>query len=348
MKGKTAFNAMEGIDPRYILEAAPDVVAPVVVGRRTKFLRLAAVAAALAVVVAVGAVVAPMLMKEDTPPLTEPPLRLNGMIEVSADVLADGSNDEVMNVRNQQSFLENPPVHESFTVNGQAYPLTYEYSVYYTVDDIMGHLYRVVGIEGFGENDEQFPYVMYTDDGELLRTGYFYLGQIDMAQATDDSALARLLEEALAVYGVSFDGYETVDVQKVIHTAVIWSNQIGELKDPRFTRAVIDPEGRITVLMDLPRVELTITEDDIPTDAAIVAMAEEMANKSAHAEHGPVDALYVEEKRLLYRNGQFWIDAYVFVNKTTVDALTGKSYYAGTVIRYFVPVEEQLFGSNEK
>ena len=54
MKGKTAFNAMEGIDPRYILEAAPDARAAVVVGRRTKFLRLAAVAAALAVVVAVG------------------------------------------------------------------------------------------------------------------------------------------------------------------------------------------------------------------------------------------------------------------------------------------------------
>ena len=68
MKGKTAFNAMEGIDPRYILEAAPDAAAPIVVGRRTKFLRLAAVAAALAVVVAVGAVVAPMLMKEPATP----------------------------------------------------------------------------------------------------------------------------------------------------------------------------------------------------------------------------------------------------------------------------------------
>ena len=56
MKGKTAFNAMEGIDPRYILEAAPDAAVPVAVGRSTKFLRLAAVAAALAVVVAVGVV----------------------------------------------------------------------------------------------------------------------------------------------------------------------------------------------------------------------------------------------------------------------------------------------------
>ena len=338
MKGKNAFEAMEGIDHKYILEAAPD--APVaVVGKRTRILRMSAVAAALAVVVAVGAVMVPMLMREDTPPLPNASLCPNGMVEVSADVLADGSIDEVMNVRNQQSFLENPPVHENFMVNGQAYPLTYEYSVYYTVDDIMGHLYRVEGIEGFGETDEQFPYVMYTDDGEVLRTGYFYLGQIDMTRATDDDALAHLLEEALDVYGVSFEGYETIEIQSVIHTAVIWSNRIGELKDPRFTRAVVDPEGRITVLMDLPRVELTITEDDIPTDATIVAMAEEMANRSAHAEHGPVDALYLEEKRLLYRNGQFWIDAYVFVNKTTVDHLTGKSYYAGTVIRYFVPVE---------
>ena len=337
MKNTQLFDALAELDERLAERAAADPTAVPVRRRGNLWAWMSGVAAVAAAAVALIAV--PMLMREDTPPLTESPLCPNGMIEVSADVLADGSIDGVMNVKNRQSFLEDPPVHESFTVNGQAYPLTYEYSVYDTVDDIMGHLYRVVGIEGFGENDEQFPYVMYTDDGELLRTGYFYLGRIDMTRATDDDALARLLEEALDIYGVSFEGYETIEIQSVIHTAVIWSNRIGELKDPRFTRAVIDPEGRITVLMDLPRVELTVTEDDIPADGTIVAMAEEMANQSAHAEHGPVDALYVEEKRLLYRDGQFWIDAYVFVNKTTVDALTGKSYYAGTVIRYFIPIE---------
>ena len=336
MKGTTAFEAMEGLDPRYILEAAPD--APIRTGNKARLIRIAAVAAALALVVAAGIVVLPMFLREEKP-LTEPTINTNGMIEVSADVLAGGSISEVMRSKNQQLFLEDYPTHESFVVNGQSYPLTYEYSVYYTVDDIMGHLYRVEGIEGFGENDEQFPYVMYTDDGQLLRTGYFYLGQIDMTKATDNDALVRLLEEALAVYGVSFEGYETVDVQTIIHTAVIWSNSIGDMKDPRFTRAVIAPDGKITVLMDLPRVELNITEDDIPTDAAIVAMAEEMANQSAHAEHGPVDALHVEEKRLVYRQGQFWIDAYVFVNKTVVDQVSGKSYYTGTVIRYFIPIE---------
>lgn len=338
MNNNQLFDALSYVNETLVDRATPVAkTAPAI--RKGRLLRWGGAVAAVLAAVTVAAVAVPMMMRGGEPPLTEPPVNTNGMIEVSAEVLADGSADEVMSVKNQQLFLEKPPVHESFTVGGQNYPLTYEYSVYYTVDDILGHLYRVEGIEGFGENDEQFPYVMYTDDGELLRTGYFYLGQIDMTRATDEKALARLLEEALAAYGVSFAGYETIDVHTVIHTAVIWSNRIGELKDPRFTRTVIDPEGRITVLMDLPRVELTITEEDIPSDAAIVAMAEEMANRSAHAEHGPVDARYVEEKRLLFREGQFWIDAYVFVHKTVVDQLNGKSYYTGTVIRYFIPVE---------
>ena len=45
MKGKTAFNAMEGIDPRYILEAAPD--APMRTGSKTRYIRILAVANAM-------------------------------------------------------------------------------------------------------------------------------------------------------------------------------------------------------------------------------------------------------------------------------------------------------------
>lgn len=50
MKGKNAFDAIEGIDTRYILEAAPD--APAYRGSKLRYIRIGAVAASLAVVTA--------------------------------------------------------------------------------------------------------------------------------------------------------------------------------------------------------------------------------------------------------------------------------------------------------
>ena len=50
MKGKNAFDAIEGIDTRYILEAAPD--APAHRGSKLRYIRIGAVAASLAVVTA--------------------------------------------------------------------------------------------------------------------------------------------------------------------------------------------------------------------------------------------------------------------------------------------------------
>ena len=73
MKGKTAFNAMEGIDPRYILEAAPD--APVaVVGKRTRILRMSAVAATVAVLTAVAVLGAGILKQSGENPPVVPPV----------------------------------------------------------------------------------------------------------------------------------------------------------------------------------------------------------------------------------------------------------------------------------
>ena len=71
MKGKTAFNAMEGIDPRYILEAAPD--AAVRKGSKAPYIRILAVAATVAVLTAV-AVPGTGILKQsgENPPVVPP------------------------------------------------------------------------------------------------------------------------------------------------------------------------------------------------------------------------------------------------------------------------------------
>jgi hypothetical protein len=71
MKGKTAFNAMEGIDPRYILEAAPDAV--IRKGSKAPYLRILAVAATVAALIAV-AVLGAGIMKQsgENPPVVPP------------------------------------------------------------------------------------------------------------------------------------------------------------------------------------------------------------------------------------------------------------------------------------
>lgn len=71
MKGKTAFNAMEGIDPRYILEAAPDAV--IRKGSKAPYLRILAVAAAVAALTAVAVLGAGILKRSgDNPPVVPP------------------------------------------------------------------------------------------------------------------------------------------------------------------------------------------------------------------------------------------------------------------------------------
>ena len=124
MKGKTAFNAMEGIDPRYILEAAPD--AAVRKGSKAKFLRLTAVAAALAVVVAVGAVMVPMLMKEPEIP-TEGNIPVEKIYSVAQTHLSRNSliSDEEADVslKSVKSKDENRPAIESYTIKGIEYEL---------------------------------------------------------------------------------------------------------------------------------------------------------------------------------------------------------------------------------
>lgn len=91
MKGKTAFNAMEGIDPRYILEAAPD--AAVRKGSKTPYIRILAVAATVAVLTAV-AVLGAGIMKQsgDNPPVVPPEGDTDGTFATTNDT---NGNDTV-------------------------------------------------------------------------------------------------------------------------------------------------------------------------------------------------------------------------------------------------------------
>ena len=72
MKGKTAFNAMEGIDPRYILEAAPD--AAVRKGSKAPYLRILAVAATVAALTGVAVLGAGILKQSGENPPVVPPV----------------------------------------------------------------------------------------------------------------------------------------------------------------------------------------------------------------------------------------------------------------------------------
>lgn len=72
MKGKTAFHAMEGIDPRYILEAAPDVV--VRKGSKAPYIRILALAATVAALTAVAVLGAGILKQSGENPPVVPPV----------------------------------------------------------------------------------------------------------------------------------------------------------------------------------------------------------------------------------------------------------------------------------
>ena len=72
MRGKTAFNAMEGIDPRYILEAAPDAV--IRKGSKAPYIRILAVAATVAVLTAVAVLGAGIMKQSGENPSVVPPV----------------------------------------------------------------------------------------------------------------------------------------------------------------------------------------------------------------------------------------------------------------------------------
>lgn len=333
MKGKTAFHAMEGIDPRYILEAAPDAVAPVVAGRRTKFLRLAAVAAALAVVVAVGAVVAPMLMKEPAAPAETSRFTLQRVYQSHYSDEAWGPEGSVDMYVQVVDWAEHPEG-QVFTLNGVEYPLTYNRSLYYPDQDSMMHEY-VLDINGFDKSNS--PYVMLTDEGGLFRTGFFNMAHVDMSLADSDEALIELVEEAMADF-VDFDSYEFVEISSSGYRVIKWYNQLGEYQLPDSVTLGVTKEGDINGLyVDVPH-EISMTETDLPTDDEIRALVAEDVQDTEMVMYGPVQLGEVFYKKIIEQDGVECVYIYVEA-EYTVKFDTDKEYVNKQNLWYIIPIE---------
>ena len=332
MKGKTAFNAMEGIDPRYILEAAPDAVAPVAVGRRTKFLRLAAVAAALAVVVAVGAVVAPMLMKEPAAPAETSRFTLQRVYQSHYAEEAWGPEGTVDMYVQTVDWAEHPEG-QVFVLDGVEYPLTYNRSLYYPDEDTLMHEY-LLDIEGFDKKNN--PYVMLTDEGALFRTGFFNMAHVDMSLANSDEALIEMVEEAMADF-VNFDSYELVEISSSGYRVIKWYNRLGDYQLPDSVTLGVTKEGDINGLYMNVSHEISMTETDLPTDDEIRALVAEDVQDTEMVKYGPVQLGEVFYKKIIEQNGVECIYVYVEA-EYTVRFDTEKEYVNKQNLWYVIPI----------
>ena len=323
---------MEGIDPRYILEAAPDVVAPVVVGRRTKFLRLAAVAAALAVVVAVGAVVAPMLMKEPAAPAETSRFSLQRVYKSHYSDEAWGPEGAVDMYVQAVDWAEHPEG-QVFTLNGVEYPLTYNRSLYYPDEDTLMHEY-LLDIEGFDKKNN--PYVMLTDEGALFRTGFFNMAHVDMSLANSDETLIEMVEEAMADF-VNFDSYELVEISSSGYRVIKWYNRLGDYQLPDSVTLGVTKEGDINGLYMNVSHEISMTETDLPTDDEIRALVAEDVQDTEMVKYGPVQLGEVFYKKIIEQNGVECIYVYVEA-EYTVRFDTEKEYVNKQNLWYVIPI----------
>lgn len=333
MKGKTAFNAMEGIDPRYILEAAPDAV--VRKGSKAKFLRLTAVAAALAVVVAVGAVMVPMLMKEPAAPAETSRFTLQRVYKSHYADEAWGPEGAIDMYVQLVEWAEHPEG-QVFTLNGVEYPLTYVRSLYYPDEDTLMHEYSL-DIEGWSPSDD--PWVLLTDDGTLFRTGCFNMGYVDMNQSNSDDELIRLVEEAMADFA-DFDSYEFVKFNKNDpngYRKITWYNTIGDYQVPGPISFGVMPDGSISNMYKEISHEITITEADLPTDDEIRALVAEDVKNTDMALYGPVRLGTVCHKEIIEQNGAECVYIYVEA-EYTVKFDTDKEYVNKQNLWYVIPI----------
>ena len=334
MKGKTAFHAMEGIDPRYILEAAPD--AAVRKGSKAKFLRLTAVAAALAVVVAVGAVMVPMLMKDPATPAEPSRFSLQRVYKSHYSDEAWGPEGATSMYVQAVEWAEHPEG-QVFTLNGVEYPLTYQKSLYYPDEDTLMHEYSL-DVESWSSSNT--PYVLLTDDGALFRTGYFDMACVDMSQVGSNDDLIRLVEEAMADFA-DFDSYEFVKINKddpKAYRRITWYNTLGGYQVPGPLSIGVMPDGSLRNLYKEVAHEITITEADLPTDDEIRALVAEDVKDTDMALHGPVRLGDVCHKEIIEQNGVECVYIYVEA-EYTVKFDTDKEYVNKQNLWYIIPIE---------
>ena len=334
MKGKTAFDALGSIDSRYILEAAPD--APVaVVGKRTRILRMSAAAAALALVVAVGAVVAPMLMKEPAAPAETSRFTLQRVYKSHYSNEAWGPEGATSMYVQAVEWAEHPEG-QVFVLNGVEYPLTYNQSYFYPRQDALVHEYYL-DIEGWSKSDS--PYVLLTDDGTLFRTGFFYMAHVDVTAANDDAELIQLVEQAMADFA-DFDSYEFSEIKYEGYRTIMWYNKLGDYQLPDSISLGIMPDGSLcNWYKDVPHA-ITAAESDLPTDDEIRALVAEDVKDTDMALHDPVRLGDVCHKEIIEQNGVECVYIYVEAEYKFMSD-EGKVYNNLTNLWYLIPIENR-------
>ena len=277
MKGKTAFDALGSIDPRYILEAAPD--APVAtVSKRAKILRLSAVAAALALVVAAGAVMVPMLIEEPEIPTEDitPNISAENIFSVAQTHYGATSliPDADVSLKNVVSQDENRPDKNSFVFKGTEYDLAYRESVFYPEADCSVHLFEVKNALSTQPQDPDIrPRVNYYTDGSLAGIYSMELGVIDMSNGDADDYVISAAEAIVEQYA-DLSRYECVSrIRTTPDTKsgfIYWYNKIGDKSLPGATSISITEDGvvqAITIGLDYG---FSLTEEQLPTNEQII------------------------------------------------------------------------------
>ena len=333
-KNTTILRAMNDIRADYILESelADQISAAPVTAKHTRRRLLIAAAAALALVAAVGLLVAPMLMKEPAEPSR---FSLQRVYKSHYSNEAWGPEGATSMYVQAVEWAEHPEG-QVFVLNGVEYPLTYNQSYFYPRQDALVHEYYL-DIEGWSKSDS--PYVLLTDDGTLFRTGFFYMAHVDVTAANNDAELIQLVEQAMADFA-DFDSYEFSEIKYEGYRTIMWYNKLGDYQLPDSISLGIMPDGSLcNWYKDVPHA-ITVAESDLPTDDEIRALVAEDVQNTEIAVFGPVQLGEISEKEIIEQNGvecvYFCIEA-----EYTFKSDVGKEYNNLTNLWYIIPIEQQ-------
>lgn len=350
MKGKTAFEAMEGIDPRYILEAAPD--AAVVVGRKTKFLRLTAVAAALALVAAVGAVMVPMLMKEPGIP-TEDNIPVEKIYSVAqthyngTSLISDEEAD--VSLKTVKSQDENHPKIDTYTIKGTEYELSYLYSVFYPKAGFSEHSFELVGAQkAFLSQTDIKPRIDIRDDGSIAGIYLLDLGSIDMSHSDDDEDVIAAAE-AIAMQYTDISRYEYAERKRSMPDSkggfVIWYNEVGGKELPGTTTLAISDDGLVWAISIGFDYDFTLTEEQLPSNEKISEIVKYLIEIQNLCNVETVCDIIIEYDIIIF-NGEFYAHTMFGFRYTEVlEDGTDRDQYGS--LEYLIPITGASFSYGE-
>lgn len=340
MNNTQLFDALSYVNETLVDRAVP-VSKAVPAKRRGRLLRWGGAVAAVLIAVTVAAVAVPMLTITPSKPPEVPRFVLQRVYKNVLTDVAWGPEEGISMYVEDVGQIEHPEG-QVFRMRGVEYPLTYVRSLYYPTEDTMMHEYSLE-IDGQYRGDS--PYVMLTDDGDLFRTGFFSMGEIDMSAVENDDELIRLVEEALAEF-VDFDAYEFVEITPKGYRQIKWYNKMGEYILPgTVSVGVMASDGRVSALYKCVAHEVTVTEADLPTDDEIRALVTEDIQNTHLVLYGPAELGDVVHKEIIERDGVECV--YVSVEaEYTVKVDTGKEYRNKQELWYIIPVESPASARN--